>query len=147
MQQIVTNKESIHDLDDNIEFIPGCTEYRATNYHPNATRLIILVDLYRTIILIQTITSRIGIFVNGIYRRVSLLMEDLNDLSTAEIEELEDCEQSEMDVKQNYTAKKFIVHTEHGNAPTMIMMMITLIAVGLAKNHHLLLKNQSYSQQ
>ena len=84
-------------FDDNIEFIPGCTEYRATNYHPNATRLDyscrFIQDDYPYPNYHQSYwdfcewDDNIGEYL--------CWMEDLNDLSTAEIEELEDCEQSE----------------------------------------------------
>ena len=84
-------------FDDNIEFIPGCTDYTATNYDPNATRLDyscrFIQDNYPYPNYHQSYwdfcewDDNIGEYL--------CWMEDLNDLSAAEIEELEDCEQSE----------------------------------------------------
>ena len=84
-------------FDDNIEFIPGCTDYTATNYDPNATRLdyscrFTLDDTYN-----HNYHQSYWDFCEWDDNIGEYLcwMEDLNDLSADEIEELEDCEQSE----------------------------------------------------
>jgi hypothetical protein len=84
-------------FDDDIEFIPGCTEYTATNYDPNATRLdyscrFMLDDTYN-----DNYHQSYWDFCEWDDNIGEYLcwMEDLNDLSADEIEELDDCEQSE----------------------------------------------------